>query len=70
MTTNRDIWGVACLKCGKDDDLRVELRVLAKLTPNGTEIYGEREWDSECFMYCGHCGNDGIVADFSTRGFF
>jgi hypothetical protein len=62
--TVRDEWGIACPNCGCDDRLQVQLTTMANLTPDGTEPFGDQEWDDTSFMRCASCSHSGRVTDF------
>ena len=62
--TVRDEWGMACPNCGCDDRLHVQLTTMADLTPDGTEPFGDQEWDDTSFMRCASCSHAGRVTDF------
>ena len=62
--TVRDEWGIACPNCGCDDRLQVQLTTMADLTPDGTEPFGDQEWDDTSFMRCASCGTSRRVTDF------
>ena len=55
----RSEWRMACPSCGDDDGLKVAVRAWAALLPQGTEIYGDHEWDalSDCICACGWEGS-------------
>ena len=58
MDTNtvREEWGMCCPKCGKDDKLSIKMTVWAELSPDGTEVSGDQEWDSDSGCDCSHNG--------------
>ncbi len=64
MSTVREIWGLACPKCGSDERLQVELTTMADLTPDGTEPFGDQLWDGKSYTRCDACGHDGKLARF------
>ena len=65
MSTVREIWGLACPKCGRDDDLHVAVEMLAHLLPDGTEAYGDQEWGPGSACACTDCNHWATVADFN-----
>ena len=66
MTTVREIFGIACPKCGSDDDLRVVIRVVAELSADGTKPFGDQEWDDESPCVCNGCEFAGYVGQFAV----
>ena len=62
--TVRDEWQLACPKCGSDERLQVSLRSMADVTPDGTEPFGDHEWDNASFMRCAACGHAATVSNF------
>ena len=64
MSTVRDEYNLVCSGCGSDEHLAVELTTMAKLTLDGTDPFGDHEWDHNSYMRCANCGNDGTVCSF------
>jgi len=62
--TVRDEWNLECPSCHSDERLQVALTTMADLTPEGTDPWGDHEWDDKSFMRCAGCGHCGCVADF------
>lgn len=56
-------WGMQCPECGEDDGLSVEVRVMARLTGDGTDVEGDQEWDDDSLCVC-DCGHRGKVGSF------
>jgi hypothetical protein len=55
-----------CPECGKDDDLTIELRVYAQITPDGTDIQDDLglSWDRRSEVTCGSCDHVGELRAF------
>jgi hypothetical protein len=66
MSTVRKIFGLACPSCGADDDLRVVVRVVAKLSPDGTDPLGDHDWDEQSSCMCSRCEFTGYVRQFAA----
>jgi hypothetical protein len=65
--TVMDEWGMKCPECGSDEDLKVEVRVMAWLSAEGTDPEGDQEWDSESPCEC-RCGWHGTVKQAKEAG--
>jgi hypothetical protein len=69
MSTVKEVWEMACPKCGQDDQLDIVVTLFARLLPNGTDPdqagdeNGDHEWDENSTCACRHCGWCGIVED-------
>ena len=61
--TVRKVWGMACPECGRDDELQVEVRALCYLDADGTDDYGDHEWDPDSWCSCALCDWHGKVKD-------
>ena len=67
MKSVKEYWDVVCPICGTDEDLRVEVTTMVRLTGDGhDDIDGDTEWDSDSRMSCGSCEHLGVVCDFSV----
>ena len=67
MDDLRDTYQMACPKCGQDDELIVEITCQAVLTAEGTEPFGDHEWDDDSFCRCRACKHIGTVAEFTAK---
>ncbi len=65
MSTLRDIYDMACPKCGNDEELVVLIEAEATLTVEGTDADGHHEWDGDSHCTCPVCRFSGSVADFT-----
>jgi hypothetical protein len=69
MTTVAEAWGLRCPDCGHDDELEIQVRTWAVLTPEGTlasDTNGSEEWDDASLCMCGICQHEGRVRDFKA----
>jgi hypothetical protein len=56
-------WGMQCPECGEDNGLAVEVKVMARLSSDGTEPEGDQDWDDDSMCSC-ECGHTSKVEDF------
>lgn len=62
----RDEWQMQCVECD-GDTLEVEVKVMARLYTDGTDIDGgDHEWDEQSKCYCIDCGWTGLVGQAKT----
>ena len=64
--TVRDLFGLACPKCGDDDNLRLVITTWATLSADGTEPFGDHEWDDDAICRCNGCKFAGVASDFAV----
>lgn len=64
--TVRDLFGLACPKCGDDDTLRLVITTWATLSAGGTEPFGDHEWDDGAICRCNGCKFVGVASDFAV----
>ncbi len=64
MTNVNCLQGIACPKCGNDAIINVEVRILAAVTDDGAETFGDMEWDGSSFAECPECEHRGTLAEF------
>ena len=62
--TVRELFGLACPKCQDDACLSLVLTTWATLRADGTEPFGDHEWDEASPCVCKACDLSGVVADF------
>ena len=62
----RELFGLACPNCGHADTLQIGITCTAELTANGSEVFGDHDWDSSSYCCCPDCQHKGIVRDFET----
>lgn len=61
--TVKEVWGLCCPECGSDKNLVVQVKSWAQLTPDGTEVDGDQEWDKNSHCACDACNWRGTVYD-------
>lgn len=57
-------FGLECPKCGSDSRLSIVIRAWANLGIDGTEPYGDHEWDQDSPCMCSDCGHTANVMHF------
>lgn len=57
-------YGLACPKCFQTDKLHIVIHATAELTTEGTDPFGDHDWDDNSFCHCPGCDHNGIVATF------
>ncbi|MEQ1731911.1 MAG: hypothetical protein ABL982_26350 [Vicinamibacterales bacterium] len=68
MTSLREIFALACPKCGQDDALDIQIACMSQITADGSEPYGDHDWDGASYCSCPECGYSSDVADFTLDG--
>jgi len=65
----KEIWGMACPKCGASDKIDICADIWVRLCPDGTDDTasenGDTEWTHHSGAKCCACGFGGNVSDFS-----
>lgn len=65
----RDVFEIACPRCGDDSMLRILIETWAPLSPDGTDANdSDHYWEGRNSCICDGCGYLGTVADFSLPG--
>lgn len=69
MTRNiRDEFGLACPRCGNADKLEIVIVCTAELTVNGSEDFGDHEWNGDSPCQCPDCDYAATVKNFKIAG--
>ena len=68
MTTVRETFGLACPRCGCDEDIAISVTVWVDVFPDGTleRLGTTHEWDRTSPCRCMQCTHSGIVGDFTA----
>ena len=66
MNTNC-LEGVRCPQCGNQDEFRIEVVAVCKVTDDSAEITGDLEWTDDSWCYCPKCDNEGILGKFRDQ---
>lgn len=71
MGTVRSNHGMACPKCGSDEQLDVAATIWVPLVRGGTDPdlahAHDHEWDDNSAVVCQQCGHQGLVKDFMVQ---
>ena len=70
--TVKEIWEIACPKCGDDQRIDICANIWVRLFFDGTDPYEatnqDHYWDSKSQAVCNTCHHHGTVATFSKTG--
>ena len=68
----KQIWGMACPKCGASDEIDICADIWVRLCLDGTDVTaaenGDTEWTDHSGAKCCASGFGGNVSDFSEAG--
>jgi hypothetical protein len=64
MTNTNCLEGIACPACGNDFMIYIEARTMAAVTDDGSETFGDMEWDASSYTECPDCGRSGTLSEF------
>jgi hypothetical protein len=67
MSSMNDDFGLACPNCEQRDAVCIQMTCMTHVTPNGSEPYGDHDWDGTSYCCCEMCGQEGTVADFAAK---
>jgi hypothetical protein len=67
MTNINCLKGIQCPDCGIEDCFRIQGTTLFTVTDDGTDDFGDVEWDDDSYAECTQCGKDGKLRDFRTE---
>jgi hypothetical protein len=56
--------GMKCPKCGSLEPFSIEVRMMVAVSDDGTEDYGNAEWEDASYCECRACCFHGIAGDF------
>jgi predicted nucleic-acid-binding Zn-ribbon protein len=62
--TVRSLYNLTCPACGSDEFLQVMIETWADLSTEGTEPFGDHEWNEYSSCRCVNCGFDSAVEKF------
>lgn len=67
MANTNVLSGIACPRCGQEDDFRITATTAFDVTDDGTgDIQGDIEWEDDSLIMCLACKHGGTVAEFNT----
>ncbi len=64
MPNTNCLEGIRCPKCGHEDSFKIEATVVVLVTDDGTDDFGDCEWDDNHYCECGECAHSATVKDF------
>ncbi|MGO9172226.1 MAG: hypothetical protein ACLP7P_09705 [Rhodomicrobium sp.] len=64
MSTLRQLYGLACPKCGQDEALKIAITCFAYVSDEGSEELGNHEWTDGSACICPDCKHAATVLDF------
>jgi Zn ribbon nucleic-acid-binding protein len=69
MSSVRETFGLACPKCGHDDELEVWAFTTVSITPHGSieADHAIHEWSGSHHCQCRACGHEATVGDFTAE---
>jgi hypothetical protein len=67
MSNSNCLDGLRCPRCGQEDRLDIVARVMCRVTDDGSEPFGDHDWDDDSVAVCPGCGCDGRLGDFRVR---
>jgi hypothetical protein len=67
MTNTNCLENIKCPNCGNEESFRIAAKTIATVTNDGTEDYGDLEWDDDSYAECTECHRHGILKDFGGR---
>ena len=56
--------GMKCPACGSREPFRIQMTSIFTIYDDGTDEYGDTEWDDESYCDCVACEHSGTVRDF------
>jgi hypothetical protein len=67
MESLLDTFGLACPRCGNAQVLHIAITCLSRVTSDGSEPFGDHEWDRASLCVCPDCNHAATVGDFTRR---
>ena len=58
--------GMKCPKCGSLEPFGIEVTMMVTMSDDGTEDYGNSEWDDNAYCECRACHFHAAAGDFRT----
>ena len=60
--------GIRCPECGSEEPFNISAQAVFRVCDDGTESYGDVEWDDNSAIMCLECWHRGKVKAFKTKG--
>ena len=67
MTNTNCLENIKCPDCGYEESFRIAASTIFTVTDDGTEDYGDVEWNDDSYAECLQCLRQGKVKDFSCH---
>ena len=67
MANTNCLAGIRCPQCGSYEPFDIVVETVAKIYDDGVDHTRDTEWDSDSFLYCCNCDDQGIVSEFKTQ---
>ena len=64
MTNTNCLVNIKCPDCGNEDRLRIAATAVFTVTDDGTDDYGDVEWDDNSYAECAERHRHGTLKDF------
>jgi hypothetical protein len=64
MTNTNCLKNIKCPDCGNEDRFRIQGMTLFTVTDDGTDEFGDVEWDDDSYAECVACHRHGTLKDF------
>ena len=66
-TSVQTLYGLCCPACGSDAFLQIWIETWADLSEDGTEPFGDHDWDNYSACRCANCGHHSAVERFRAK---
>lgn len=63
----QSLYNLVCPACGSDEFLQVLIETWADLSADGTEPFGDHDWDGYSSCRCAVCGHHSVVERFRGK---
>lgn len=67
MESLLDIYRLACPRCGNAEVLEIAIICMSRITSDGSEPFGDHDWDAASACLCPICKHVATVAEFTSR---
>jgi hypothetical protein len=67
MTNTNCLENIKCPDCRNEKSFRIAGTTIFTVTDDGTEDYGDIEWDDDSYAECTACHRHGTLRDFEKR---
>lgn len=67
MANSNCLDGFQCPKCGSLEPFTICAQVMCTVYDEGTDEYGDVEWEDDSYCRCHKCDHTGVVKDFQKE---